>query len=38
MEIVELLIGKDEPGINAYQMGLRALVVFLSALLMLKDN
>jgi uncharacterized membrane protein YcaP (DUF421 family) len=36
MEIIELLIGTNEQDLNPMQMGIRAVIVFISALLMLK--
>lgn len=36
MEFFEWIIGKDGEELNALQMGLRAVIIFLSALLMLK--
>lgn len=36
MEFFEWLIGKDSQDINAFQIGLRAIIIFLAALLMLK--
>jgi uncharacterized membrane protein YcaP (DUF421 family) len=36
MEFFDWLIGKDGEDLNALQMGLRAVIIFLSALLMLK--